>query len=122
MPKRLNFRQRMLRYPPVLVRLLTVRGDRWHRWVPTDRQLVESSGLTMAEVKFIGYSLTWDEVSERRRYLFMRACDIDLEETRCFRRLEWMRVHGGFSHLRKSDQWPEYLERLEIWEEHKQNQ
>ena len=118
MPKPLRFQQRLDRYPPILIRLLTTRGRGAEKWVPTDRQIAEESGLSMAQVKFVSYSTSWKDVPIATAYAFLMGCDIDLEKRRCFRRLEWMRRHGHFSHLKRSPLWKtQFEELLELWVE-----
>lgn len=122
MPKPLRFKQRLDRYPPILIRLLTTRRSRSTTgslvWVPTDQQIAEASGLSIAEVKRVGYSTSWDDIPIDSMYRFLMGCDIDLEKRRCFRRLEWMRRHGHFSHLKRSPLWAvQFEEMLNIWVE-----
>jgi hypothetical protein len=116
MPKPLRFQQRLDRYPPILIRLLTTRGRRADKWVPTDRQISDASGLSMAAVKRISYSTSWDDIPIGLARSFLMGCDIDLEKRRCFRRLEWMRRNGNFSHLRKSPLYKsQFMEMLDLW-------
>lgn len=118
MLRALRFKQRLDRYPPILIRLLTTRGRGAEKWVPTDRQIAEASGLSMAQVKFVSYSTSWDSIPIATAYSFLMGCDIDLEKRRCFRRLEWMRRNGRFTHLKKSPLWKtQFEELLELWVE-----
>ncbi len=126
MPKRLTFQQRLDRFPPILIRLLVTRGGKHDRtlptaqprWVPTDRELADSCGLTMAEFKFVSYSTRWDGPVMAYLARYLRGCDVDLESRRCFLRLQWMRDHGTFTHLRASPLYDfQFAEMLEIWEQ-----
>jgi hypothetical protein len=118
MPKPLRFKQRLDRYPPILVRLCATRGQHPNQHVLSDRQIVDASGLTVAEVKFVEYSVNWDDIPDRLKYPFLAACDIDLEKRRTFRRLEYMRRFGRFGYLRKSPIFESQLrEMLDLWTE-----
>lgn len=118
MPKPLRFKQRLDRYPPILIRLLTTRGRGAEKYVPTDRQIAGCSGLTMAQVKRVSFSTSWDDIPIAHAYAFLMGCDVDLEKRRCFRRLEWMRRHGHFSHLKRSPLWSsQFAEMLDLWVE-----
>lgn len=117
MPKRLNFQQRQDRFPPILIRLLTVYGAGRHRYVPDDRELAEACEMPVAELKFVSYSTAWDGVTVGQMRSYLRGCGVDLESRRCFLRLDWMRTHGHFTHLKKNPLMAaQFEEMLEIWE------
>ena len=116
-PRRLNLRQRLDRYPPILIRLLTTRRTGGKVWVPTDRQLADACGLTMAEFKHVSYSTSWRGITDGVKDAYLKGCDVDLEKRRCFRRLEWMRKNGTFRHLKSSPQWEQYKEMLDLFSE-----
>ena len=121
MPKPLKFRARLYRYPPILIRLLVTRG-RWpHTSMPDDRELAAACELTMAEFKWVSYSTSWDGLPDRVKYAYLGGCKIDLENRRCFRRLEYMRRSGQFRHLRRDPNWPQWSEMLDLWAESTQN-
>lgn len=112
---RLTFPERLKRYPPILVRLLTIYGVRPNRWCPTDHEIASAAGLSIAEVKRISYSLTWD-MPVPHMFAFLNGCRIDLENRRTFRRLEWMRKSGYFRHLHKSPLWPtQFQDMVQVW-------
>lgn len=116
MPKPLRYQQRLDRYPPILIRLLVVRGRGASKFVPDDATLATDCGLTMAQFKFVSYSTSWDDITDFLRTCYLRGCGIDLEKRRCFRRLEWMRRHGNFSHLKRSPVWAtQFSEQLDIY-------
>lgn len=116
MPRPLRFRERLDRYPPILIRLLTTWGDGASRYVPTDRQLAQSSGLRIADVKWVSYSTSWEFIPHGVSARFMAGCKIDLENRRTFRRLEWMRRNGQFEHLKIEPLWSgQFEEMLQIW-------
>lgn len=118
MLKALRYQQRLERFPPILIRLLTTRGHGADKWVPTDRQLADACGLTMAEFKWVSYSTVWDEITDRIKSAYLMGCDVDLEKRRCVRRLEWMRRHGKFTHLKKSPLFEtQFREMIDIWVE-----
>jgi hypothetical protein len=117
MPKRLNFKQRQDRFPPILIRLLTVFGRGRDRYVPDDRELAAACRMTVAALKFVSYSVAWDAVTVAQQRAYLRGCGVDLESRRCFLRLDWMRTHGHFTHLRKNPLLvAQFEEMLEIWE------
>ncbi|MDQ5979487.1 MAG: hypothetical protein QG602_2461, partial [Verrucomicrobiota bacterium] len=96
----------------------TVRGRGASQWVPTDRQLAEACGLSIAIFKWVSYSTSWAEIPDRVKYRFLDGCDIDLENRRTFKRLEYMRRSGSFRHLRNSPLFAtQFVEMLELWEE-----
>lgn len=116
MPRPLKFSQRLDRYPPILVRLLAVRGRGATAWAMTDQQIVQASGLTFAEVKRASYSTNWKELPVWIMQAFLLGCGIDLEKRSTMQRLEFMRLTGTFSHLKRSDLWePYFRELVEIW-------
>jgi hypothetical protein len=118
MPKRLNFRQRLDRYPPILIRLLATRGRGKAVHMPTDRQLAESCALTMAEFKFVAYSTAWAGPVMAYLDRYLAGCGVNLESRRCFHRLEWMRRHGHFSAWQKTPALQaQFNELIEIYEE-----
>ena len=115
MPKPLRYHQRLDRFPPILIRLLVGCSD---PEVDSDRVLAADCGLTMAEFKFVSYSTSWDDITDRLRESYLKGCAIDLEKRRCWRRLEWMRRHGHFRHLKRSPLWEsQFAEQLEIYAE-----
>ena len=116
-PKRLTFRQRLNRFPPILIRLLVTRGRGRSRSVPSDAELADACGLTMAEFKFVSYSTAWEGPVMAYLDRYLRGCAVDLENRRCFLRLQWMRDHGRFEHLGKSPAWPQFEEMLRIFED-----
>lgn len=112
MPRRLTFRQRLERFPPILLRVVLIRKD----WDPDDAELATECGLTMAQLKFVSYSPRWDGPVMQFLWPYLRGCRVDLEHRRGFRRLEFMRRHGC-RRLSKSPNWPAIEERLRIWED-----
>jgi hypothetical protein len=106
---RLKYEKRLATYPPILVRLCTTRHG-------SDAELVEGSGLTIAEWKGIEYRTSWRGVGVPEHFAFLKACGIDLENRRTYRRLEWMRKNGSFRHLHTSELWePQFREMVEIY-------
>lgn len=116
MPRRLKLSEREALFPPILVRLLVVRGRGMAATTPSDRELAEACGLSMAEFKFVSYSVSWADVTGRVRAAYLGGLGIDLENRRTMERLGWMRRRGTFAHLRRSPAWPQFEEMLEIWE------
>lgn len=113
LPRR-NFRQRLDRYPPILIRLLCTWGS--DKYVPADVELATACGLTMPDFLFVSYSTNWDRVPTGIMWAFLKGCRVDLEKRRCFLRLDWMRKHGQFTHLHKSPLWPQFENMIVIWE------
>lgn len=93
------------RFPPIFIRLCVVRGRGSERHAPTDLQLANACGLTLAEFKFVSYSTAWADVTDRIALAYLRGCDVDLERRRDRRRLEWLRQRGQFEHLKQSPLW-----------------
>lgn len=121
MPKPLRFKQRLDRYPPILIRLLATQGRRRRGpaaagAVLTDHDIASASGLPLAEVKRLSYSTSWAGIPVDVAYQFLAGCDIDLEKRRTFRRLEYMRRDGHFRHLRQSPLFEtQFTEMIELW-------
>lgn len=90
MPRRLSFKQRLDRYPPALIRIVLVSPH----WDPSDVELAAACGLTVAEFLFVSYSPRWDGPQMAYLWRYCRGCRVDLENRRCFGRLEWMRKRG----------------------------
>lgn len=112
MPRRLTLRQREERFPPIFIRLAITRGRGRERHAPTDGQLANACGLSLAEFKFVSYSTSWRDIPDRLKYAYLMGCDVDLEKRRCIRRLEWMRQRGTFEHLKKSPLWEVQFEEM----------
>jgi hypothetical protein len=110
--RRLSYEERCRRYPPILVRLLTIRGRGKEQYWPDDREICEDSNLPLKVIKQLSYSLDWVGIDMPTHFAFMKGCAIDLEKRRTFRRLEWMRKSGYFSHLRKSPLWKSKIEEM----------
>lgn len=119
MPKPLKFSERLDRYPPILVRLLAVRGNRRRgslSWAMTDQQIAGASGLPMSEIKRLSYSTTWNDIPVATMLRFLAACNVALENKRAFKRFEFWRRAGMLSHLHRSPEWESYfVELVEIW-------
>lgn len=112
MPRRLTFRARLERFPPALIRILLVSPH----WDPSDHELAGACGLSLAEFLFCSYSPRWDGPVMAYLWRYCRGCRVDLENRRCFRRLEWMRKRGCRL-LHKSQHRADLDERLRILEE-----
>lgn len=119
MPRRkLTLRQREERFPPIFIRLAVTRRNNGARYAPTDLQLANACGLSLAEFKFVSYSTSWRDIPDRMKYAYLTGCDIDLEKRRCIRRLEWMRQRGTFTHLRRSPLFDvQFAEQLQLYSE-----
>lgn len=116
MPRALRFKQRLDRYPPILIRLCATRGRYPNERALTDQQIADACGLTMAEVKRVSYSTDWDQIPIATAYRFLTGCDIDIERRKTLRRLEWRRRFGGFRYLRKSPLFDsQFVEMLDLW-------
>jgi hypothetical protein len=118
MPKPVPFSTWLRRYPPILCRLFASRGHGPNRMALSDREIADASGLTLADVKFLSYSVDWARVEHGLIDPYLRACRVDFGSRRCVARLEWMRANGQFSHLRRSPLWEsQFREMIEIWNE-----
>lgn len=121
MPRPLKFQQRLDRYPPILIRLLATgarrsRGAAAAGEILTDQQIATAGGLSIADVKRLSYSTSWTGLLDFYHPFAVLGCGIDLEKRRTFRRLEFMRRHGRFTHVRKSPLFDsQFSEMLEIW-------
>lgn len=116
MPKPLKFSQRLDRYPPILVRLLTTWGRGAKAWMPSDAQIAKAGGLSMADVKRLAYSTSWAGIPIDLIDRYLAGCKVDLQNRREFGRLEYMRLQGTFEHARRSPLWDGYLSELfDLW-------
>lgn len=77
----INIQTRLLRFPPIVCRLLARkgRGARGKGLSPmSDQEIANRSGLSVAEVRSISWQTTWDNLPCAQMLSFSNACGIDL--------------------------------------------
>lgn len=114
----MTFTELARRYPPVLCRLLAMRGGSGGvSFVHTNAEIRQRSGLTQYEVESISGLVTWERVPFGLMQKFLAGCGLDFEDWRKMRKFhEFMKRVGdrnrGWGHLRRSPEWLCYYEPL----------
>jgi hypothetical protein len=90
-----NLWVKFARFPPVLVRLLARNGSGgWSE----DGDLIGL--LSLAEIKRLSYSTSWDEITVRQMQLFLGACGIDFADSNQMRILnQYLTNRPKFAHI-----------------------
>lgn len=117
----LTLREKLSRFPPIACRLLARRKTRSHGvHAMTDEELSTISGLPMARIKAISWSVTWDDIPCSEMLAFTKACGIDFESRRCLWRHQLYVKSGAFLHLRRSPLWAsQFVPLIEEWQRSK---
>lgn len=114
----MTFTELARRYPPVLCRLLAMRGGAGGvAFVLTTEEIMARSGLTEYEVATMSARTSWDDVPFRVMLEFLAGCGLDFENWRKMRKFHaFMKRVGdrnrGWGHLRRSEEWLSYYETL----------
>lgn len=132
MPKPLTFTEKLDRFPPVAVRLLArhVTGVQTARHLTgrkvhalTDAQVMNRSGLSLGEIKFLSRLTSWGAVDIDTLVAFTKGCGADLDNR------NWLRKNAQYMasirsiprYLRQSPDWSSTFEPLiRIWIRHAQ--
>ena len=106
-PPKLTLWQKLTRFSPITCRLLARRTNAQGRPVAmSDADICSLSRLTLAQVKHISWSESWDEIPVGEMRAFMSACGVDVGSRHCVRLLgHYMRRGFAFSYLRKHPDW-----------------
>lgn len=123
MPKPLTFSAKRERFPPVVVRLLAreIQGDKVVAL--REGQIVDRSGLTAGEVKYLSRLTTWDDVPVATMDAFCRGCGANFDSRR------WIQKNSTYmsglkglpKYLVDSPEWSTILEPLiATWLRHEQ--
>lgn len=101
--------------PPVAVRLLAKNPD--GSAMTHDRIVARTAGgLSLADVKWLSYLPSWDDVPVCKVKLFLDACDCDLTNPSKVRTLNrYLRRDPKFTHLRRSEMFPEFRQMLGVY-------
>ena len=78
--RKLSIEQRLLRFPPIICRLLARKGSGRGLVLLHDSEIAERSGLSVAQVQGLSHLLTWDDVICRHMLNFSKGCGIDLSD------------------------------------------
>lgn len=103
----LPLRERLLRLPPVAIRLLARKptGRSTTTADMTDEDIARASGLPMSDVKALSWAVSWDEVPVAKMLAFTQGCGIQLDDRLQVRRAWVMLKQGSGSYLRRSPRW-----------------
>jgi hypothetical protein len=115
MAKPIRFETRLKLFPPIWIRLAASAGSGAHRYWLSDEEIVERSGLALAFVKGLSWSVNWDGIPVQHVFAFLRGCNIDLEDRATFKRLKWMMKHGRLTHLRRAGDATNFEAMLNHW-------
>jgi hypothetical protein len=118
--------QKLDRFPPVVIRLLAKHkgsamtdAEIAAALVTTARPKWVVDAVPLPEVKRLSYLTSWDHVTIGTTRAFLHACNCNLEDRDTFRNLSrYLRQDPKFTHLRKSERFPEFREMLGVWMEY----
>jgi hypothetical protein len=114
--------QKLDRFPPVVIRLLAK-----HKGAAMSDKEIEGDAarrgaryhLALPEIKRLSYLTSWDQVTIGTTRAFLHACNCNLEDRDTFRNLSrYLLQDPKFTHLRKSERFPEFREMLGTWMEY----
>ncbi len=91
------------RFPPIVCRLLARKRVR-HDYVEamSDEELRSLSGLSMATIKRLSWTHSWDGVPVAEMLAFTRACGIDFDDRRSIQRNTRFLARGEWTHITRS--------------------
>lgn len=116
-----SFWLNLQRFPPCGVRLLA-RTDGRHPRILEDEELCERSGLSMETIQVLQWKESWEEISVRIMYKFMKGCRMDIDNSADMKRCnQYMRKSArqptAFVYLTKHPEWQEKWARMhQIWQ------
>lgn len=103
---KLTLQQKANRFSPVVCRLLARRTINHNHVVAlTDEEIRDASGLSMADVKALSYSVTWRFTPFEKMMAFTKACGVDFDDRQALQRHSKMMDGKRFAYLRKSPMW-----------------
>ena len=114
-----NIWNKLLRYPPVLVRSLAVFPK--ERRAMTDEEIVKASKghLSLADVKRLSWLVAWDDVSVKTMRAFCLACGADFADRDTMRKLNrYLKNEPKFQHLKRSKEVDQHRQRLAEYLKH----
>lgn len=102
----LTIQKKLRRFPPAICRLLARRAvGRTSVVAMTDREIAAASQLSMADVKSLSITFSWDDVPVRKLVAFTRGCGINLDDSAALKKHEVLKKKGTFTYLRRSREW-----------------
>jgi hypothetical protein len=102
------------RFPPLVVRLLARKKLRGRVVAMTDHDISVASGLSAAWVKYLSWSLTWDDVPVLIARDFMRGCGVDFGDAEAMRNhTRYLKTKGRFDYLKRSPDWPSFKQLID---------
>lgn len=102
--------ERLLSYPPVLVRLLA--RHPYSKPLSTPEIMVRS-GLSQGNVAFISEQLDWSSVTLPNAIAFCDGCGLGIGDARAWRRVrDYLSRNPTFRYLRASPEWGPYYKPL----------
>ena len=106
-PPKLTLWQKLTRFSPITVRLLARRPNGSGRPAAmSDTDICAYSGLTLAQVKHISWSESWDQIPVGEMRAFVTACGVDIGSRDAVRLLgNYMRRGLPFSYLHRHPDW-----------------
>lgn len=108
---KLTLPQKANRFSPVVCRLLARRTINHNHVVAlTDEEIRDASGLTMADVKALSYTLSWDNVPLSKMLGFSKACGVDFDDRQALQRHSKMMDGNRFAYLRRSPLWKTHFQ------------
>lgn len=123
----MKLEQKLLRFPPILLRLLASKGCK----PLTTGEISERSGLSPAMVEALSQTLSWDSVTVEQFQKFQKGCQLNLDNRSQIKRvlvyLAGRKLPSGqrkpptFRYLRKDPNWEGYyLPLMKRWVNHVQ--
>lgn len=108
---KLTLQQKAHRFSPVVCRLLARRTINHNNVVAlTDEEIRDKSGLALADVKSLSYSVSWDGVPFSKMLAFTKACGVDFDDRQALQRHSKMMDGKRFAYLKRSPIWKTHLQ------------
>ena len=103
---KLTLQQKATRFSPVICRLLARQTIHHNHVVAlTDEEIRSASGLTMADVKGLSFTTSWDGVPFAKMLAFTQGCGVDFDDRPALQRHSKMMDGRRFAYLRRSELW-----------------
>lgn len=114
---KLLLRDKALRFPPIVCRLLARRHISHNRvFAMSDVEIAERAKLPLGQVKHLSWTLSWDEIPFGQMLKFLDGCNIDFSDRNSVKRNTRMMSEGTFLYLRKSELWStQFAEMVKFW-------
>lgn len=112
----LKIERKLAIFPPIACRLLArKRGPNGGIVAMTDEDIRQASGLPMAVIKHLSWSLSWSGEPCGHMLAFTKGCGVDLNSREGVRQNTRYLRHGTWNHILRSGQRQQFNELLAEW-------